>query len=565
MKVSLETTAILNALSDFTAGNFNCHLKKGANPELNLIVDKINEVAGQLKNQLLQQSQKLSTPHSPTEVHQETPPTADRDFAVIKGIVDNIPIAVFLKDVQDDFRIKLWNKAAEEIVEIKESEILEKTAKDLWPKEQADLYLAADMRVSEMGILVDIPDEPSHSKTRGTISLHTKKLPLRLDGASNFRYLLCLSEDITEKKKTELKLKEKTEETVKTKRQLELITNNIPSLISKVDKTGHYVFVNQTYEPWFGLSRHEIIGKTKKDLIPEKTYREVEPFLERANRGEKVTFETKFLNSKGIEKYCQATFIPAVDEDGQLDGFIGVIHDLTALKQAHLKLLQSSKLTALGEMSAWISHEINTPLTIISGSIGLLEKALDHPESFPKRIEAIKTAVKRIITIIGGLKTFGRISETRYVQRLELSRIVKASLLYSGIKASQHGIGISLDLKSESPIHGDENEIGQVVLHLVKNAIDAVKNLPQEKWIRIELTEDEKSVVLKVKDSGRPIPPEVQEKLYEPFFTTKDIGEGTGLGLSIAKGILDEHHATIHLLRDQPHTCFETRFPKLDH
>ncbi len=101
----------------------------------------------------------------------------------------------------------------------------------------------------------------------------------------------------------------------------------------------------------------------------------------------------------------------------------------------------------------------------------------------------------------------------------------------------------------------------QVMVNLINNAIDAVKSQP-EKWVKTKIYEEGDTLVMRVMDSGPGIPMELQSKLFDPFFTTKKVGEGTGLGLSIAKGILDEHHATIGVVNDSPHTCFEIRFQK---
>ena len=107
----------------------------------------------------------------------------------------------------------------------------------------------------------------------------------------------------------------------------------------------------------------------------------------------------------------------------------------------------------------------------------------------------------------------------------------------------------------------NEIEIEQVLVNLVNNGIDAVET-KEERWIKIEIQESENEIILRVQDSGPGIPSAVAEKLFQPFFTTKPVGEGTGLGLSIIKGILDEHKAKIQLLKDHPNTCFQITFNK---
>ena len=120
---------------------------------------------------------------------------------------------------------------------------------------------------------------------------------------------------------------------------------------------------------------------------------------------------------------------------------------------------------------------------------------------------------------------------------------------------------MEIDCKGNAQILCDEVEIEQVLVNLVNNAIDAVKDQPK-KWVKVSLSDDAESVVLRVTDSGPGIPDSVRDKLFEPFFTTKSVGEGTGLGLSITKGILDEHKATIAVVTDSPNTCFEIKFAR---
>jgi C4-dicarboxylate-specific signal transduction histidine kinase len=126
-------------------------------------------------------------------------------------------------------------------------------------------------------------------------------------------------------------------------------------------------------------------------------------------------------------------------------------------------------------------------------------------------------------------------------------------------KSMRHSVPIELDLKSEAKILCEELEIEQVVVNLVANAIDAVKELP-EKWVKVTTFEEGPEVVLQIIDSGSGVSSYVEGKLFQPFFTTKIVGKGTGLGLSISKGILDQHKASIAINRQMKNTCFEIRF-----
>ena len=225
--------------------------------------------------------------------------------------------------------------------------------------------------------------------------------------------------------------------------------------------------------------------------------------------------------------------------------------------------IQNSKLVALGEMSAGIAHEINNPLSIISGTLGLITKFANDPEKLAQKIENIQKACNRITKIVGGLKKFSRTSEKNNYSNYSLYEIVKESLVLTDVKSKQDNTHVSCDLNSDGQIFCDQIEIEQVLINMINNAIDAVKTLPV-KWVKVELFDTADSLILRIIDSGSGIPENVRSKLFDPFFTTKKVGEGTGLGLSITKGILDDHKATIRVVAHSPNTCFEIRFPKVE-
>jgi signal transduction histidine kinase len=231
------------------------------------------------------------------------------------------------------------------------------------------------------------------------------------------------------------------------------------------------------------------------------------------------------------------------------------------LELERLKSTQNAKLASLGEMSAGIAHEINNPLAIISGAVGLLSKFLDNPEKLSSKVETIKKSCDRIARIVKGLQKFSRSGDAASRQPHVLSKIVNEATYLTEIKSKLHSTPVTTDCKTDAYVFCNEVEIEQVLVNLISNAIDAVKTRP-DKWVKVALYDDDNSVVLRVTDAGPGIPENVRAKLFDPFFTTKKVGEGTGLGLSITKGILDEHKATITVVADSPNTCFEIRFTR---
>lgn len=230
--------------------------------------------------------------------------------------------------------------------------------------------------------------------------------------------------------------------------------------------------------------------------------------------------------------------------------------ELERVKATHL-----SKLASLGEMSAGIAHEINNPLGIILGHLHLLEKYQEQSDRFRLKVKSIQKATMRIDKIVQGLKKYSHSSEKIERNEIDLEKIVNDALVITESKAKHFDVVVSLEVNLTGKIVANEVEIEQVIINLVNNAIDATKSLV-DRWVQIKCFEDGDSTVMQVIDSGSGISSEIEFKLFEPFYTTKSIGEGTGLGLSIVKGILDQHKATIKVNREVHNTCFEVRFSK---
>jgi len=258
-----------------------------------------------------------------------------------------------------------------------------------------------------------------------------------------------------------------------------------------------------------------------------------------------------------------------LDRDGKVIFVSGTCQDITEkveqeniLEQQRLKSIHSAKLASLGEMSAGVAHEINNPLAIIAGSIELLNKFKDNEEKFDRKIQTIGKAVERISKIVTGLRKFSRSSEISEISPHAIAEVIRDAVVITESKAKRHTVAVLLEIESTGKVLCNAIEIEQVVINLINNGIDAAKD-QEDRWVQVRLFDQAKHLVLQIIDSGTGVSEEVEKKLYQPFFTTKPVGEGTGLGLSISKGILEHHKATLSLNREFALTCFEVRFQKL--
>lgn len=283
--------------------------------------------------------------------------------------------------------------------------------------------------------------------------------------------------------------------------------------------------------------------------------------------GEPYSLEVQALTAKG-NKLWVYTNGRANYEDGKVATLSGTIQNIHHRKiielkyeQERIKALQNAKLASLGELSAGVSHEIKNPLAIILGNLLHLKKFKDDAEKFDRKIELIKKSCERINQIATNLVKFSRGSSTVDLAPVPLKKLLEECLSLAELKAKSTGAKISLECETSSEILCNEIQIEQVIINLINNAVDATKDLEQ-KWIKITAHEVADMISIKIIDSGAGISLEMAKHLFEPFYSTKPVGEGTGLGLSISKGILEEHNAKISIDHKNANTCFVIALPK---
>ncbi len=240
---------------------------------------------------------------------------------------------------------------------------------------------------------------------------------------------------------------------------------------------------------------------------------------------------------------------------------------LATIEQQRSGLIHNSKMSALGEMAGGMAHEINNPLTIISGHASRIAMLLESAET-PDRNARVESAVagigkgvERISTIIRGLQLFSRDGAADPLETCDLRQVVRDSL---GL-CQEHLYNLGIQLRYEVPeqammVHCRPTQISQILVNLLNNAKDAVKSIESERWIRIDFMRKEKEILLRVRDSGPGIPEELRYRIFEPFFSTKAPGSGTGLGLSVSRSLALANHAELDLCSETGPSCFQIRF-----
>jgi len=302
-------------------------------------------------------------------------------------------------------------------------------------------------------------------------------------------------------------------------------------------------------------------------FIPEHSKIIEKAVAECIEHGTPYSHEVVALTPKG-EKLWVYTNGHAHYKDDKVIRLSGTIQDINAKKLAELSLkeeqrksIHSAKLATLGELSASIAHEINNPLTLVLANLDFLKIYANNPEKFEKCLTTIEKSCHRIYTITKSLVKQARKTSENDFKPIKVASIVQESIDLTKLKGKQFDVDISLECNSNGEIFCNEVEVEQVMINLINNSIDAIKNL-DERWIKLNINEMNDLISIRVTDSGKGIADDVAVKLFEPFYTTKESGEGTGLGLSLSKEILDKHNSSIYIDQNSQYTSFVITIPK---
>lgn len=357
--------------------------------------------------------------------------------------------------------------------------------------------------------------------------------------------------DLTRRKLLEKELRE-------TKEFLENIMASSIDGIVTTNLKGHITFLNRGMEEMLGYFKEELLGRHISELYARgiQEAREIMAILYERERVQNYEMQIKRKDGELLTIMTSASLLK--DSEGKLIGTVGIFKDVTEqkkleakLKETQAHLVETSKLRALGELVAGVAHELNNPLMASQTMLHVLERGLKENGETKAKIDVIKKCNERIARIVDHLREFSR--QTRpELKPLNINVPIENALLITGQQLMDHQIQLTKSLASRlPPIKGDANQLEQVFLNLISNARDALDETQGKKELVIETCLQERRgrlwVVAKVKDTGPGIPPEIMDKVMEPFFTTKPVGRGTGLGLSLCFKIVEDHGGVLEL------------------
>jgi len=339
------------------------------------------------------------------------------------------------------------------------------------------------------------------------------------------------------------------------------ILSHTQSLILVTDTKGGISYANRRWSG-LGFQQNQILGHGLPDLCAPPRRDALREALAAVARGEQVdNFDMPLVRGDGVSGQFSVNLSPISGEDGRVTSIVIVMSDVTDSAMLRTKLVRAERMAAVGQLVSGVAHEVNNPLTAILGFTDLLMENPEIPESARRDLRVILQEAQRTKQIVQNLLSFARQTPPQR-QALQLNSILQRTVHLRSYDFISHGIQVVERLDESLPqIVGDSHQLQQVFLNILNNAYDAVRETARSARIEIMSARAGEFVEISFRDNGPGIPD--PGPIFEPFYTTKDVGKGTGLGLSICYGIVHEHGGEIvcHNNLDSEGATFIVRLP----
>ncbi|WP_078553461.1 PAS domain-containing protein [Bacillus alkalicellulosilyticus] len=371
--------------------------------------------------------------------------------------------------------------------------------------------------------------------------VQTTIVPYLNEKGKPYQYV-SIRTDITDRKKTELNLKNTLSKLTEKNKELEDIKYALDtsSIIAITDATGTITYVNDTFCEISKYSREELLGEDHRILNSGYHTKEFfKDLYKTIGNGKVWKGEIRNKAKDGTYYWVDTTIVPFLNENQVPYQYVAIRKDITDRKQAEEMVLRSKELAIVGELAAGVAHEIRNPLTLLQGYTEFLKD--ENKDDYKREYyDILLEEIKRIDFIVGEFMVLAK-PKVHSVQRNNVVPIVRQIMVLLKSEAKKNDVTLSFHSESkELFVNGDENQLKQVFLNIIKNGIEA---MPDGGQLEVSISEETERLHVRIKDNGVGISKDKIKRLSEPFFSTKE--KGNGLGLMVTYKIIEEHGGNI--------------------
>ena len=456
-----------------------------------------------------------------------------RTNAFLDSIIENIPHMIFIKDAEE-LRFVLFNRAGEELLGRNRADLIGKNDHDFFPGEEAAFFIAKDRDTLQKKELLDIPEEPIHTRRKGVRFLHTKKIPV-MGPSGAPAYLLGISEDITEQLYAEQKM-----------RELSMAMENALDGVARLDPNMKFLSANRAYAVMLGYSQEELVGLNFIATVCPEDHDKIKASVDEMILKGKAETEVKVIKKDGSIFHQYVVFVRVLDKDKEPEGLYCFTRDVTEQKYKESIEIKS-------DLIQMVSHELRTPIHSVKEGINIVLEGLTGAlnEEQKEVLSISKRCIDRLVRLINDVLSFHKFEAGVVVFQIQKTDVNKtlqevAEMMRPLIETKN--LSLQLELQKDIPeVEMDRDRITQVLTNFIQNAI---KFTPQG-GITLSSSLCDKSVKISVKDTGIGIQQVDLPKLFRKFGqleAAKLISPGgTGLGLAISKKIIEQHRGSVAL------------------
>ncbi len=357
-------------------------------------------------------------------------------------------------------------------------------------------------------------------------------------------------------------LEGKTSELAQLKAYSENVVKSITVGVLAVSPEGEITVWNAAMGGICGLERVAVLGKNISEVFPPELIRTLRSVVEGPRwdvAQNSRLYKTYIQMPDGQARVVNITLAPFVSQDDVAAGTLLVFDDITEKVQLENQLLQAEKLSSIGLLAAGIAHEINTPLTGVCSYTQMLLKETPPQDHRHEMLKKIEKQSFRASSIVDNLLNLARVRDSDF-REVNINGLMLETLSLLDHQFRKTHIDVRLDLDPMLPSTlANGGKLQQVFMNLFLNAKDA---MPEGGQLRVRTHCEDSQLVVKIEDTGKGISDENIKRIYDPFFTTKEVGKGTGLGLSVCYGIIQEHSGRISV-KSRPGlgSVFRVQFP----